>query len=367
MGSSKLSNSITSIESNMSPKVAVIILNYNGKKYLGRLLDEAIESALNQTYPNIEVIFADNGSVDRSVEYVNSKYGSKVKVVALGTNYGFCLGNNLALKHVSSNTKYLLFLNPDAVLSNKYVEKLVFLMEGDESVGVAHGLEVLQDGSRRCIGGLVSIYGQSHLVELEEPHIKSGISKIVRVLWAIGSAMMVRKELFDKVGGFSPELFMYYDELDLCCRILYLGFKTVGLPSAIYTHKLGGIAHTDASFFSRKRARLLYLFNRNRWLIVIRYFPKKLLFQSSVAFLAEFLNNIYKSLWCKEKNLRREHCTLYLKILLFLTKNLRRELFIRNSYKGVQKQIIDYVIPKSLPLKLRQTDIARFMTKQGLW
>jgi len=367
MKASKSSCSINCDDSNIFPKVAIVILNYNGRRCLGKLLDESIKSALNQTYPNIEVVFADNGSDDESVEYITKTYGNRVNVVILGKNYGFCLGNNLAVKHVSSNTKYLLFLNPDAVLSNDYVEKLVSLMEYNESVGIAQGMEVLQDGSRRCIGGLVSVYGQSHLVEFEASHAKPTKPKTVRVLWAVGSAMIIRKKLFDKVGGFSPEFFMYYDELDLCCRILSYGFQTVGLPGAIYTHKLGGIAHANVQASSDKiNHNLLYYFNRNRWLIVIRYFPRKLLLLSFVAFLAEFMNNIYKSLACKEKSLKRYRCSLYPKIFLYLIRHIRRELYIRNSY-NLQKLIVDYVIPTPLIIRLKKEDIARFMTQSGFW
>ncbi len=328
------------------PKVAVIILNYNGKKYLGCLLDEAIESALNQTYLNTEVVFADNGSDDSSVKHVTKKYGNKVKVVALGKNYGFCLGNNLASKCVSPHTKYILFQNPDAVLSSEYTEKLVSLMENDQTIGVAQGIEVMHDG-RRVIGGLVSASGVSYEVELEDADIHSLVSKEVRVLYADGSGMIVRKELFDKVGGFSPELFMYYDEMDICSRILGLGFRTVGTLTASYHHKLGG---TTVSKNSMNLAG--YLFNRNRWLVIIRYFPRKFLLQSSVAFIAEFLINA-RSVPAR--------ASLHFGIVAYLVKNLRRELYIRNSYKNVQKLMINYVIPTFLPLKQNKAIVASFM------
>jgi len=343
----------------MLPKVTVIILNYNGKKYLGSLLDEAVESALNQTYSNTEVVFADNGSDDSSVEHVTKKYSNKIKIVALGKNYGFCLGNNLASKQVSPETKYLLFLNPDAMLSKEYVAKLVSLMENDQTIGVAQGLEVSQDGSRGGIGGLVSIYGEGHFVWLEEADIQSLESKKVTVLWASGSAMFVRKELFDKVGGFSSEFFMYYDEIDLCCRILCLGFRTVGILTVRYTHKAGG---TVVSKRTKMRAR--YFDTRNRWLIVIRYFPKKFLLHCSAAFLAEFLSNVYRSSF-KERALRRESFSLYFRIVSYLVKNLGRELCIRNSYEKVQKLIANYAIPEPLPLKINKVSVASFMMEHG--
>jgi GT2 family glycosyltransferase len=105
----------------MKPKVSIIILNYNGRSKLGPLLDWCINSAINQTYENIEVLFVDNGSTDDSYKYVEAKYGDKVKVIRFNRNYGFTLGNNLATKFASRDSKYLLFLNPDAVLDPDYV------------------------------------------------------------------------------------------------------------------------------------------------------------------------------------------------------------------------------------------------------
>ena len=334
------------------PKVAVIILNYNGQKNLGSLLNEAIESALNQTYFNTEVVFADNGSDDRSVEHVTKKYGDKIRVVALGKNYGFCLGNNLASKHISPNTKYLLFQNPDAVLSGEYTEKLVSLMETNQTIGVAQGLEVMHDG-RRVIGGLVSIFGVNYDVELEESDVRSLISRNVRVLYADGSGMIVRKELFDKVGGFSPELFMYYDEMDLCCRVLCLGFGTVGTLAASYNHKLGGTVVSN-----REKMRAGYFYYRNRWLIIIRYFPRKFLLQSFMEFFAELLINARSA---------RARSSLYFGLVSYLVKNLRTELRIRNSYRKVQKLMVNYAIPTPLPLKYNKANVAGFMTKHGFW
>jgi GT2 family glycosyltransferase len=333
------------------PKVAVIILNYNGKKHLGNLLDDAIESALKQTYSNIEVVFADNGSADDSVEHVTKKYGDTIKVVSLGKNYGFCLGNNLALKHIDTNTKYLLFQNPDAVLSYKYSEELVSFMEENQTIGVAQGLEIMQDG-RRVIGGLVNIFGVSLDVELEEADIVSLKSRKVRVLYADGSGMIVRKELFEKIGGFSSELFMYYDEMDLCCRLLCLGFQTVGILTTSYYHKLGGTVVSE----SEKMRAAGFMF-RNRWLIIIRYFPRKFLLLGSVEFLAEFMIDTRRM---------RTQARLYFELFVYVIKNLRRELYIRNSYKKVQKNIVNYVITVPLLSMYNKVRVINFMKKNNL-
>jgi len=154
------------------PKVTIIMLNFNGKRYLGELLDKAIDSVLNQNYMNLHIIFADNGSSDDSIEYVSNKYGDKVRVIDLGKNYGFCLGNNIASRHAPHNSKYLLFMNPDAILSSDYITKLIRAMGLDGSIGMAQGLEISLDGVAHKIGGFIDNYGRSFVIDVK-PVIRS--------------------------------------------------------------------------------------------------------------------------------------------------------------------------------------------------
>jgi len=352
-----------------SSNVAVIILNYNGRRCLGKLLDESIGSAVTQSYKNFEVIFADNGSNDGSIEYVSNRYGNMIKIVELKKNYGFCLGNNLAAKHVSDDVKYLLFMNPDVVLSNDYIRKIVSIMECNKLVGIAQGVEErtknLDDVFAHIIGGLVTNYGELVGVDAKELSLlDADKTRMVTVLWAVGSGMMVKRELFDRLE-FSPELFMYYDELDLCCKALCRGYKTIGITSTTFKHKIGGItsAHKIGCF-------LWYLYVRNRLLMTIRYFPVKLLFQSLIAFFADFSINLLRSFKCKDEEiliLRRQRVTLYIKILLYLATNLRRESRIRKSHKRVQKLIMNYAIPKDPFSKLDKKGIENFLIQHGLW
>ncbi len=330
---------------NLFSDVAVIILNFNGRK-LGDLLDACIDSALDQSYKNLEVIFADNGSVDDSLAYVMHKYGERVKIADLGRNYGFCLGNNLAVKYASKDAKYFLFLNSDAVLSDNYVEGLVSVMERDGSIGVAQGMEVLMDNSRNAIGGLVDSSGRSIIVNFRVRSLNPSKRKeLVCILWALGSAMIIRKELFNKVKGFSSEFFMYYDELDLCCRVLGLGYKTIGFPYVSYMHKEQGTAKS-----SDRNWQSWYLFNRNRWLIVIRYFPLNFIPYCFIAFWAELLNNFRKSLKSKEE----QRLILSLKILQYLLKNFQKEFIFRIRHKNVQRMISKYIVSQPFRSKLNR-------------
>lgn len=328
----------------MTPsKVAIVILGYNARKSLGPLLDRAIDSALGQSYGNVKVIFADNGSADDSAEYVSSKYGDKVRVVRLGRNYGFCLGNNLAVRHLSPDIKYILFMNPDAVLEERYVEKLVGIMERDESVGIAQGLQRSLGGSFSSLGGYVDSYGRA--VEVDVSGLEgrlSGLDAVFEVAWASGSAMMVRRELFERLGGFSPELFMYHDEIDLCARALSLGYRTVVYPRAVYYHRRG----TEGA---PKRINWLswYLANRNKWLTTVRYFPLKHVLRALLLYLpVEVLINVLKSVRKGE----RARARLQLRIVWHVARNLRREASFRRRWRPGLRGLEGFIMDVPSPL-----------------
>jgi GT2 family glycosyltransferase len=253
----------------MKPKVSIIILTYNSKSTLGRILDEAIMSALSQDYPNVEVIIADNGSQDDTYEYIKSKYGAHVKVIRFDKNYGFCLGNNLASKFVDPEAKYILFQNPDAILSQNYIKVLVEVMEQNPTVGAIQGLEVKSSGEK-LIGFFMNSAGYYHEVLLEKD-LK--LRQCIEVLHASGAALLVRRRLFEAVGGFSPDYFLYFDEADLAFRFHALGFKILGCKNTNFVHMVGGTVTKLTGF----RPIIYYFHTRNRIYTIIKYFYGKFL------------------------------------------------------------------------------------------
>jgi GT2 family glycosyltransferase len=316
------------------PKVSIIILNYNGKSKLGSLLNNCISSALSQSYKNIEVLFVDNGSTDGSCEYVRARYGDKVKIICFDRNYGFALGNNLASRFVGEDSEYLVFLNPDAILDPDYVEVVVNFMEKNRNVGVAQGIQVFMDESFISLGGYVDFYGRGVEFILKNVTPKHPIM----VLWASGSAMVIRRKLFDKLEGFSPELFLYHDEIDLCSRAWLSGYAVVSIPFTRYRHLRGGVVR-DINWVS------WYFANRNRWLTTIRYMPlKNLLLSLLIALPLEFIINMIKSFKRKE----RLRLMLYSRILLFLVKRLSIDLKKRvSNTNDLEKFIVNVKSPLS--------------------
>jgi len=160
------------------------------------------------------------------------------------------------------------------------------------------------------------------------------------VLWASGSAMVIRRRLFEELKGFSPELFLYHDEIDLCSRAWLKGYIVVSIPFTKYKHLRGGVVD-KTSWIS------WYFANRNRWLTTIRYMPlKNLILSLLLALPLEFTVNIVKSL----KRTERLRAPLYTKILRFLIKEFHSNIRKRSLYYSrgyLTKFIIDVRSPLS--------------------
>jgi len=157
-------------------------------------LDKAILSALNQDYPNFEVVVVDNASSDGTYEYVREKYGGAVKALRLDKNYGFCLGNNLALRFVDPGSKYILFQNPDAILAENYLKVLVEIMERNTDVAAVQGLELHPFRRRARAGAVLNSAGYS--LDLLPSQLSCNTQRYLEPLLVFSAAMLVRRSVF---------------------------------------------------------------------------------------------------------------------------------------------------------------------------
>ena len=124
----------------MAPKVAIVILNWNGQKYL----EQFLPSVLSDTYSNMEVIVADNDSTDDSVTFLKNEY-PQVRIIQLDQNYGFAKGYNEALKQVESD--YYILLNSDVEVTKGWIDPIINLMEKDSTIGACQP-KILTYGKR---------------------------------------------------------------------------------------------------------------------------------------------------------------------------------------------------------------------------
>lgn len=243
-----------------APKVAVLVLNYNGKHFL----KVCLESLRKQTYKNYDVYVIDNGSTDGSVEYVKEHF-SWVEVIDLKRNLGFAKGYNEAIKMVDAD--FVALLNNDTRADENWLNELVNELAGDKSIIAAGSKILLYDnpdlinhaGAKITpIGGAVD----TGLYDLDRK--KYNIKRLVGTV--CGAAMLVRKNLFLKIGGFDEDFFAYFEESDFCWRAWLQGFKIAYVPDSVIHHVLAG------SWSQGSSAIRIFLGERNRLLTILKNF-----------------------------------------------------------------------------------------------
>ena len=240
-------------------KILIVIVNYNGK----HLLEKNLLSVVKNGYEDFDVVVVDNASVDGSIEYLKKEFPS-VKIVESRENLGFGRGNNLGVKEYPNYDAYL-FLNNDISVPKGFLDNLVKELQ-KENVG-AVGPKVLYSkeriGSEMRIINSAGIEVDEHYMaydryDKEEDKPKYNVVEEVDAL--MGGAFLVKREVFEKVGGFNPSMFLYYEDIDLSLRIRDLGYKLyyVGTSEVYHDHMA-----SSKSLGSRKR-NIMNMQNRFR-------------------------------------------------------------------------------------------------------
>jgi len=272
----------------MAPLVSIVVLNYNGKKYLSK----CFEALKNQSYPNYEVIMVDNNSSDGSVEFVKRKF-SWVKILQLNSNLGFSKANNIAAKKAKG--EYIIFLNNDTVVDRKWLEGLILAIKQDKDVAVCAS-KILFDNPKDIIseaGGKLHITGAGHPIGLGMKDSER-FDSFRYVGYASGASMLVDKKIFEKLNGFDSDYFMYLEDVDFGWRCWLFGYKVLYVPSSVVYHKFGGT-------FSRKSYFQIY-HGQNRYLNIIKNFELK---NVLIGLFFAFLYDLYRILkMLKGRNLR---------------------------------------------------------------
>ena len=247
-------------------KTAVVILNYNGAAMLAKFLPSVIEYS-----QGTEIVVADNGSTDDSVAVLKERFPS-VRLVQLDRNYGFADGYNKALEQV--DVEYCLLLNSDVEVTPGWLEPMLSFMEQHSSV-VACQPKILAYNDKACFeyagaaGGFIDYYGypycRGRLFDTVEKDAGQ-YDDVCRVFWATGAAMMVRRNLFCKVGGFDGRFFAHMEEIDLCWRMLARGGEIYVVPQSV-------VYHVGGATLSKSNPHKTFLNFRNNLLMLYKNLP----------------------------------------------------------------------------------------------
>ncbi|HTD98094.1 MAG TPA: glycosyltransferase family 2 protein [Mucilaginibacter sp.] len=247
-----------------TPKVAVVILNWNGITHLR----EFLPSVLASTWPDLDIIVGDNGSTDGSIEFLKARFPS-VKIIQNDENYGFTGGYNRVLAQVEAD--YFILLNSDVEVHDEWIEPVIALMESDPLIAAA--APKIKAFTQKdhfehagAAGGYIDCLGYPFcrgrmFYEIEED--KGQYNQSGEVFWATGAAMFVKKEHWVIAGGFDERFFAHMEEIDLCWRLKNMGYKVMYCAESEVYHVGGGTLNTENPFktYLNFRNNLLLLKN----------------------------------------------------------------------------------------------------------
>lgn len=222
-------------------KVAVVILNWNGREMLAKYLPRVLEYSQNEA----EIFVADNDSSDDSLLYLED-YSDAVRVISLDRNYGFAEGYNLALQQIDA--EYYVLLNSDVEVTPHWLTPLIDFMDSHPDVAACQPKLLSVDDKGRfeyagASGGFLDRYGypfcRGRVFETVEQD-NGQYDSPADVLWATGACMMIRSADYNAAGGLDGRFFAHCEEIDLCWRLRLMGRRICCLPESKVYHVGGG-------------------------------------------------------------------------------------------------------------------------------
>lgn len=252
-----------------SSDITILLVSYNSKDLTIRCL-----TSITKNCPKVEIVVVDNGSIDGSAEVIESLF-PRVELIRSKENLGFGRANNLAAKNAAG--RFLFLVNTDTWMLNDVPTILVEYLQNNPKVYACGPQQFQENYSPQVVGGVFPsittlLWDHLHLWRI----FPESISKKFRVLgkhlnsypcryeYLMGSALMFRREVWEKLQGFDPDFFFYYEETELCHRLKRMGGEIHLVPEAEMVHLHGGSTggqngrETFESFLKLRNSERLY-------------------------------------------------------------------------------------------------------------
>ncbi len=236
--------------SQAAQSVAVVILNFNGEEHLRRFLPSVVE----HTIAIAQIIVADNGSSDGSLDLIRREFAESVQIIEMEQNYGFAEGYNRALSGLQQDI--FILLNSDVEVTAGWIEPLLDRFAAYPSAAVV-GSKLRSVNNPDMFeyagasGGFIDYLGYPfcrgrviNTIERDEGQYDDARE----LFWVSGAAFGCRRELFDLAGGFDGDLFAHMEEIDLCWRLQLLGYTIHIEPRSVVYHLGGGTLNVDSPY-----------------------------------------------------------------------------------------------------------------------
>lgn len=320
------------------PSVAVVILNWNGRRFLEMFLPSVMAS----TYKNLKVIVADNASSDDSIAFMEQNYPSII-IIRHEENFGFAKGYNRTLKQVEAD--YYILLNNDVEVASDWIEPIIELMENDKQVAACQP-KILSYNDRAFFeyagasGGWMDSYGypfcRGRVFDICEKDIGQ-YNNAAQVFWASGAALFVRSSAFHELKGFDEYFFAHQEELDLCWRLQHAGHKIFAQPASVVYHVGGG------SLPMGDKKKVYLNFRNNLIMLYKNLYPGeklwKLFYRMNLDGIAA-LKNLLKGNMSGFIAITKAHCSFYSWLFFHRKESLFPLKYNRNLHGRYQKLVV---------------------------
>jgi GT2 family glycosyltransferase len=321
-------------------KIAIVILNYNGKNHLEQFLPSVLEYSNSNRAENAsfspEVIVADNASTDDSIPFLQQNYPD-LRLIRLDRNYGFAEGYNQALAKVKSDVFVL--LNSDVEVTENWLAPIVTLMENDEKIAACqpkirafHQKTYFEHAG--ASGGFMDSFGYPFCRGRIFHHVEADYGQyddLQEIFWATGAALFIKSDLYQKIGGLDGDYFAHMEEIDLCWRLRKAGYKIMVCPESTVYHVGGGTLNSENPFKT-------YLNFRNNLVTILKnevgvktlfiFFIRLVL--DGLAALQFLLKGEFRNIWAVLK----AHFYIYGHAFSILRKRMKSQQLVDELYIG---------------------------------
>jgi GT2 family glycosyltransferase len=263
--------------------ISIIIPNYNGEHFL----EECLSSVASQTLRDFETIFIDNASVDGSVAFVKERY-PWVRIVEKPENLGFAGGTNAGIRETKG--EYILTLNNDTRLESDFLEEMVTAIKTDENIGMVAPKMLLMDGRINATGMCISRSGAAWNRGMFEEDVGQ-YENPEHMIGACAGAALYRREMFNDIGLFDEDFFLYHEDVDLSFRAFLAGWDCLYWPNAVVWHVNSGTLGFESD-------NCVYYGNRNIIWFVVKSYPTWLLISSIPWIVGRNVGVIFHYLLC---------------------------------------------------------------------
>jgi len=324
---------------------AVVILSYNGTKWHELFLPKIVEEA----HTGYEVILADNASTDETLQYVQQHFPS-VHTLSIDINRGFANGYYEALKQVKA--KYYILLSADFEVTDGWFPPLRAAMEADEMLAACQP-KIRYWRNRECFeyagagGAFMDNFGYLFcrgriFFDLEKD--EGQYNDNIEVFWASGGCLVVRADLYHKVGGLDHDFYAHMEEVDLCWRLKNIGYKIGYIGGSLVYHVGGSVISygSPQKLYYNFRNNLILLIKNEKGAKLLWLFPLRLLLDGAAGIRLLFMGEFKQTF-----TIVKAHFHFYGKLGLWLRRRYEnKKLITRRNEEGIYRRSIvwDYFL-----------------------